>query len=205
MLSISAYASEKEMRRIMVGLKLFPAVLAADYQLAEKKDKQGYLSLYILYEDNLKLAQGFAKRLTQIKQIKNLPVKVEVSTFDEFINSKTPSSVAVFLAEPSNSKTQKILDRAISSSILLFSPFKGDVEKGIRGRSENQHGPSAILLHQFLEPIVGGGSFEHPAPAVSGQIASKFSEGSSGRGGDCNENRIKDAAGNYGDNKSRGG
>jgi len=50
-MSISGYASEKEMRRIMVGVKLFPAVIAADYQLADKKDKSGFLPLYILYED----------------------------------------------------------------------------------------------------------------------------------------------------------
>lgn len=131
MLSISGYASEKEMRRIMVGVKLFPAVIAADYQLADKKDKLGFLPLYILYEDKPQLAQDLAKRLTQIKTIKNFPVKVKVSTFDDFINGNTPPAMAVFLAQSPNSKTQKVLDRAISTSTLLFSPFKGDVEEGI--------------------------------------------------------------------------
>lgn len=131
MLSISGYASEKEMRRIMVGVKLFPAVIAADYQLSEKKDKLEFLPLYILYEDKPQLAQDLAKRLTQIKTIKNFPVKVKVSTFDDFINGDTPPAIAVFLAQSPNGKTQKVLDRAISTSTLLFSPFKGDVEKGI--------------------------------------------------------------------------
>ena len=131
MLSISGYASEKEMRRIMVGVKLFPAVIAADYQLADKKDKLGFLPLYILYEDKPQLAQDLAKRLTQIKTIKNFPVKVKVSTLDDFINGNTPSAIAVFLAQSPNSKTQKVLDRATSTSTLLFSPFKGDVEKGV--------------------------------------------------------------------------
>ena len=130
-LSVSAYASEKEMRRIMVGLKLFPAVVAADYLIAEKKDNQGYLPLYILHEDKPKLAKELAQRLAQIKQVKKISIKVKVLTFDEFINGKIPSSTAVFLAQPPNSKTQQIIDLAISSSILLFSPFKGDVEKGI--------------------------------------------------------------------------
>ena len=131
MTSISGYANEKEMRRIMVGVKLFPAVIAADYQLADKKDKSGLLSLYILYEDKPQLAQDIAKRLTQIKTIKNFPVKVNVSTFDDFINGGTPPPIAAFLAQSPNGKTQKVLDRAISTSTLLFSPFKGDVEKGI--------------------------------------------------------------------------
>ena len=131
MLSISANANEKEMRRIMVGLKLFPAVVAADYQLANKKDEQGYLPLYILYDDNPSLADDLAEHLTQIRTIKNIPVLVKVSTFDEFINGKTPSSIAVFIAQPPNGKTHKVLLRATSSSILLFSPFKGDVEKGV--------------------------------------------------------------------------
>ena len=115
MLSISGYASEKEMRRIMVGVKLFPAVIAADYQLADKKDKLGFLPLYILYEDKPQLAQDLAKRLTQIKTIKNFPVKVKVSTFDDFINGNTPPAIAVFLAQSPNGKTQKVLDRAIST------------------------------------------------------------------------------------------
>ena len=131
MLSISVNADEKEMRRIMVGLKLFPAVVAADYLLADKKDEQGYLPLYILYDDDPRLAGDLAKRLTQIKTIKNAPVLVKVSTFDDFINGKAPPSIAVFIAQPLNGKTQKILARAVPSSTLLFSPFKGDVEKGI--------------------------------------------------------------------------
>jgi len=131
LISISSNAGERELRRIMVGVKIFPAVIAADSRLAEKKDKQGYLPLYILYEDKAKLAQDLAKRLTQIKKIKNHPIRVEVLTFDDFINGNTPSEIAVFLAQSPNGKLQKILDRSISSSILLFSPFKGDVEKGI--------------------------------------------------------------------------
>lgn len=131
MLSISVNANEKEMRRIMVGLKLFPAVIAADYNLADKKDKQGYLPLYILYEDRLSLANDLAKRLTLIKKIKNLPIKVEVSTFDNFTNRSISPAIAVFMAQEPNGKMQKILDHTISSSILVFSPFKGDVEKGV--------------------------------------------------------------------------
>jgi len=144
-LSVSTYAGEKEMRRIMVGLKLFPAVVASDHQLAEKKDQQGYLTLYILHHDRPRLAKDLARRLTQIKQIKNIPVKVEVFTFDEFINKKTLSTTAVFLAQPSSSKTQKILDHAALSSILLFSPFKGDVEKGIH---------SGIIVSDRILPYV---------------------------------------------------
>ena len=131
MLSISANADEKETRRIMVGLKLFPAVVAADYQLADKKDEQGYLPLYILYGDNPRLANDLAIRLTQIKTIKNAPVLVKISTFDNFINGKTPPPIAAFIAQSPDGKTQKVLLRAISSSTLLFSPFKGDVEEGL--------------------------------------------------------------------------
>jgi len=130
-LSVSAYAGEKEMRRTMVGLKLFPAVVASDHRLAEKKDQQGYLTLYVLHQDRPRLAKDLADRLVQIKQIKKIPVKVKVFTFDEFLNAKSLSTAAVFFAQPSNHKTQKILDHAASSSVLLFSPFKGDVEKGI--------------------------------------------------------------------------
>ena len=130
-LTANSYATEKEMRRIMVGLKLFPAVIAADYDVTKKKDANGYLSLCILHEDSHKLAKDLKKRLQRINNIKKIPIKVKTFTFSEFINKKEPDSMACFLAEPPNSGTQKILDHSITLSVLLFSPFKGDVEKGI--------------------------------------------------------------------------
>jgi hypothetical protein len=151
MLSVSADASEKEMRRIVVGLKLFPSVVAADYLIAEKKDDKGYLPLYILHEDNPDLAQDLARQLRQIKQINNIPVKVTVLTFDEFVNEKAPSRVAAFLAQSPDSRTHEIVGLAISSSILLFSPFKGDVENGVH---------SGIVVSDRILPYVNLNTFQ---------------------------------------------
>lgn len=130
-ISSHAYADEMETRRIMVGLKLFPAVVAADYLVSEKKDKDGRLLLLILHEDNLKQANELANSLRQIDQIKNIPIKVEVHTFNEFLNQKLPVRAAAFIAEPANSQINEIINQGITSSTLIFSPFKGDVEKGI--------------------------------------------------------------------------
>lgn len=130
-LSFHAYADEVETRRIMVGLKLFPAVVAADYLVTEKKDKDGQLLLLILHEDNIKQANELAISLRQINQIKNIPIKVEVHTFNEFLNKKLPSRSAAFIAEPANNQINEIINQGITSSTLIFSPFKGDVEKGI--------------------------------------------------------------------------
>ena len=126
-----AQADEIELRRIMVGLKLFPAVIAADYLVTEKKDKDGQLLLFILHEDNTKQANNLANSLRQIQKIKNIPIKVEAHTFNDFIEQKLPPLAAAFIAEPANNQIDKIISQGISSSTLLFSPFKGDVEKGI--------------------------------------------------------------------------
>ncbi|HEY9051036.1 MAG TPA: hypothetical protein VIQ03_05790 [Gammaproteobacteria bacterium] len=115
----------------MVGLKLFPAVIAADYLVTEKKDKDGQLLLFILHEDNTKQANNLANSLRQIQKIKNIPIKVEAHTFNDFIEQKLPPLAAAFIAEPANNQIDKIISQGISSSTLLFSPFKGDVEKGI--------------------------------------------------------------------------
>ena len=131
LLSLHAHADEVETRRIMVGLKLFPAVVAADYLVTEKKGKDGRLLLLILHEDNIKQANELANSLRQIDQIKNIPIKVEVHTFNEFLNQKLPVRAAAFIAEPANSLINEIINQGITSSTLIFSPFKGDVEKGI--------------------------------------------------------------------------
>lgn len=130
-LPLNAIADEMELRRIMVGLKLFPAVIAADYLVTEKKDKEGHLLLFILHEDNAKQANDLANNLLQIQTIKNIPIKVEVHTFNDFLEQKLPSLAAAFIAEPANNQINKLINQGISSSTLLFSPFKGDVEKGI--------------------------------------------------------------------------
>ena len=116
--SFSSSADEKELRRIMVGLKIYPSVVAADKLIQEKVDAQGYLLLYLLYEDNTKLARELADRLQQVGKIKNIPVKVNLVSIDDFIDGKSPENVSAFLVQSASQKVQKILDRASSSRIL---------------------------------------------------------------------------------------
>ncbi len=131
MLPLNATANEMEARRIMVGLKLFPAVIAADYLISEKKNEEGYLQLFILYGDNSKQANELATSLRQIKEIKDIPIRVQIHTFQEFTRKQLPPRAAAFIAEPANGQINAIIQQGISTSTLLFSPFKGDVEKGV--------------------------------------------------------------------------
>ena len=124
-------ANEMEMRRVLVGLRLFPAAIGADTNLDSKKNSQGVLPVVVLYKNKYFLAQQLAERLSQVEKIKNIPVKVEVQSFEEFISKRNSAAVAAFLAERPNSELPGILQRSISASILLFSPYKGDVEKGV--------------------------------------------------------------------------
>lgn len=128
---LNTVANEMEARRILVGLKLFPAVVAADYLISEKKDKDGYLKLFILHENDSKQAYELADSLRQIKKIKDIPIKVQVHTFKEFLDQKLPPRTAAFIAEETNSQINEIIQQGIASSTLLFSPFKGDIEKGV--------------------------------------------------------------------------
>lgn len=119
-------------RLLHAGLDLFPSFLAADQQISAKQDKDGKLLIYIVHHNDRRTAQHVASQLLDIETIKNLPLRVVViRDDDDAFHQEQPAGI--FIAQPHLPHLASVVTYGISKSILTFSPFAGDVSKGVAG------------------------------------------------------------------------
>ncbi len=118
-------------QRITVGLNLFPNILsiAQGGQLTAPRE-EGY-RLRILYQHDRKGAELLAERLRQLsRKINRSGVEVEVVAMIRLFDS--PPGSGLFLSERLDEDLLlRLVERANHSGELLFSPFEGDVERGV--------------------------------------------------------------------------
>ena len=129
----SALAVDRDELRLKAGLDLFPSLLAADLDIAEKKSGEGFLTLLLVYTDNRAGANEIAKSLKALKEIRGIPVNVEITNNLSADHLKGFAPAGVFLAQPLGDQLSGVIDFAVKNKVILFSPFKGDVEKGVLG------------------------------------------------------------------------
>lgn len=121
-------------RRITSGTKLFRALLAADFDLAGKTINDGHLKLCLLYVNDDENAQRAADVLLHDKaRIKNIYIRIEIVSFASFVANKTERIAGIFLTQPlSDDNLNLLIERVNEQSIIVFSPFEGDVERGVQ-------------------------------------------------------------------------
>lgn len=122
--------------RISAGAKIFRALLAADMDIARKTTSDGRLRLYLLYLDNQTnaeiVAQTFADHNSEVR-IRQLPVKVEILSYSEFLAQQRGRPAGVFLTQVlGEQELAAIIEYTNRLNIVLFSPFIGDVERGVQ-------------------------------------------------------------------------
>ena len=119
-------------RRLLVGLNFFPNVVAVDEDILSKRTASGKLRLLLVYENNRKSAEKFAKQLNKrVRSIKKTPIEIVVTNdpVKEFSPSNRPAGI--FLTEwLSDATFKKIMRFGVEHQIIVFSPFVGDVERG---------------------------------------------------------------------------
>ncbi|MCP4659690.1 MAG: YfiR family protein [bacterium] len=140
-----SYAGQREERRIRAGLDLFPTFLAADLDIERKRDPVEELLLVLVYVDRQREAEEMARQLEKTETIRGMPLRVEVT------NDLSPSSYArhpaagIFLTEQLNDGLPSVLRYAETHHVLVFSPFEGDIERGV---------PAGILISDRILPHV---------------------------------------------------
>ncbi len=126
-------AAEMQAVRIRAGLDLFTSLLAADMNLKEKKGADGALHLMLVYTNDKDRAEHLAKQLEKVGSIRGMPIHVTISydqSLGRFIKQKP---AGVFLTQPVSSSLEAILEYGRENHIIVFSPFEGDVERGVAG------------------------------------------------------------------------
>ena len=122
--------AEDRQQRLEIGLNLLPAVIAANTRLAAT-DKSEILPIYLVYRDNRHFAEQLIPGIGNLQSIKGHPLQVQVISIDELIQIEASPIGAVFLAQPMGNRLDELVKFAGEQRVLLFSPFKGDVERGV--------------------------------------------------------------------------
>lgn len=130
--AIAGHADDEE-RRIAVGGRLFTAMLAANPAIAEHQSTDGKLHLLIIYQSFPRHAVQLARRLNQDTMIREIPVSVEVVEIDEISAERLQQVAGVFIAERITRPLPRLIELCRDQQIILFSPFTGDVERGVTG------------------------------------------------------------------------
>ncbi len=127
----ATHASEQDERRILIGLKLFPAVLAADADIAGKASPDGRLPLLLLYRTDRAAADGLAERLTRLKGFQGLkfaPIVAPYSALDKYADAPL---AGIFVTERADDNLAAVIALGRRRHVVTFSPFESDVEQGV--------------------------------------------------------------------------
>ena len=122
-------------RRITIGAKIFRALLAADVDIAQKTTNDGSLRLCLLYVDDTANANKAAETLGNRgpSRIREKDVSIDILPSGECVSQKREERFAgIFLSQIlSDKELKKLMEYANEQHIIVFSPFEGDVERGV--------------------------------------------------------------------------
>jgi len=126
------FADETEKRRVDISISIFPRIVAVDKSFREKTDADKKALLLFVYENDKDFAREVAARVgADGNNIGGTPIAVRVVGVNEVL-PMNEIPVAIFLVEKlSHAQLEKIIAYANARSRLVFSPFSGDVERGV--------------------------------------------------------------------------
>ncbi len=129
---VTVYASPSQLARLEIGLNLLPSVIASNTRLglAEDEEKEP-LTIYVMYIENRKLAEQSMQRLTKLDNIRGYPLNIKAVSIDQLLNTEPDRYSTLINIEPLVNNREQLIQFCQRNQMLFFSPFKGDVEKGV--------------------------------------------------------------------------
>jgi hypothetical protein len=121
--------------RIQVGLKLFRTLVSADLNIVDKTNNDRELPITLVYVSNSSEAHDFQQTLqASFKSVKDIQVRIDVRALSQLVQNTDRKPAAIFITQPLNeAELTALVKYSIEQHIILFSPFEGDVEKGVLG------------------------------------------------------------------------
>lgn len=126
-------ADSFEDRRVAVGLKIFRTLLTADLNLDNKTDSEQQVPVIIIYADGQQNAQAYKAQLESLLAQQNkYDFQIKIGTIASLSPLAENQYAAIFIAQPLNEQElTPVISYGINKHIVVFSPFEGDVEKGV--------------------------------------------------------------------------
>lgn len=129
-IGLPSLAQDSASPRLQIGINLLPAVIAANQSLA-LSDGTNDLPIYLVYRENRRSAQQLEPALRRIGEIRKRKLEISTLSLDELLAGNTAPLSIVFITEPLDQRLAELVELTQQQRILLFSPFKGDVELGV--------------------------------------------------------------------------
>ena len=119
-------------RRALVGLNLFRALLVADMDVGVA-GTNAPVQVLVLYADDAIRAEQYREQLAQdLADIRGTPVSVVTQSLEAYLATPAPAGVGAFIAQRlSEQELAPVVAHSSAAGIALFSPFEGDVERGV--------------------------------------------------------------------------
>jgi len=127
----TALGGEIEQRRLDIGLKIFPRLVAVDNDLSNKTTPQGEALLVFVYQDNETGARSAARRIeNEVANIAGFPPAARAVSIRS-LGDLDVRPAGIFVTEHLDDSEFEAVSRfAEQRQALLFSPLTGDVERG---------------------------------------------------------------------------
>ena len=116
--------------RLQIGINLLPAVIAANNGLA-KFAANDSLPIYFVYLENSHIAELLNRNIDRIGEIKQRRLDARAISLDELLARDIAPMSTIFVAEPLEDRLGDLIEYSKARRALLFSPFKGDVDRGV--------------------------------------------------------------------------
>lgn len=138
--SAKARAEAYEDGRTASGARLFRAMVAADLDIEGKAGADGVLTILVVHDGDEDAARNLGELVARVdarrnpEPIKGLRVRIQVAPIDTVSLTGLGKVAAIFVAEPlPQSSLARLISFAAGRHIILYSPFEGDVERGVSG------------------------------------------------------------------------
>lgn len=116
--------------RLQIGINLLPAIVAANQSLAAT-DIDRSLPIYLVYRENRYQAEQLRQRIDRVGRIRGRALEAETISLEKLLAAEPQPLSVVFVAEPLDRQLPDLVRFAQRQRLLLFSPFAGDVERGV--------------------------------------------------------------------------
>lgn len=130
-------ADELQERRTHAALRLFRSLLAADLDL-QSKSSDGALLILFVYKSDRAGAQALVRSMQppspDAEAIRGIPITSDAASDTALLAGGTRKPAAIFISQPLDRQSlREVVRYGIEQRIIVYSPFEGDVERGVTG------------------------------------------------------------------------
>lgn len=118
--------------RVAIGLEVFPRLLALDTEIEQKRSPDGTLLVVLVRGNDPADANRSAELLrSRVSMIHGARAVFRVSPVPDLVTAAAPPAAILIAAPIPAGDRDRLTVYAIQQGRIVFSPFEGDVERGV--------------------------------------------------------------------------